>query len=55
MPNLEELREQQRANVQQRREFVKQWAEYVKHHSDEEWSSEVNDVIDSQYPAPDSR
>lgn len=50
MPNLEELREQQRENVAQRREFVKQWAEEVKTAPDEEWSAEVNTVVDSQYP-----
>lgn len=49
MPNLEELREQQRENVAQRREFVKTWAETVKTAPDEEWSTEVNTVIDSQY------
>lgn len=53
MPNLEELKEQQRENVRQRRAFVKQWAEYVRDHPDEEWSAEVNDVIDSQYPELD--
>lgn len=50
MPSLEELREQQRENLEQRREFVKLWAEYVRDTPDEEWSAEVNDVIDSQYP-----
>lgn len=50
MTNLEQLREQQRENVRDRREFVKLWAEYVRTHPDKEWSTEVNDVVDSQYP-----
>ena len=49
MPNLEKLRDQQRANVAQRREFVKRWAEHVRDTADEDWSAEVNEVIDSQY------
>jgi hypothetical protein len=48
MPNLEKLREQQRENIAERRAFVKQWAEYVRTHSDEEWSTQQNVLIDSQ-------
>ena len=40
MTNLNELRDQQRENIVERREFVKQWAEYVRTHSDEEWALE---------------
>lgn len=42
-----ELREQQRKNVTQRRAFIEQWAEYVRTHPDEEWSAQQNKVIDS--------
>jgi hypothetical protein len=48
MPNLEKLREQQQENIAERRAFVKQWAEFVKTHSDEEWSAQQNVLINSQ-------
>lgn len=48
MTNIDELREQQRENIAERREFVKHWAEYVRTHPDEEWSAQQNKVIDSQ-------
>lgn len=54
MPNLQELRAQQAANIAQRREFVKRWAAYVREADDREWSAEVNDVIDSQYEREES-
>lgn len=48
MTNLDELRDQQSENVAERREFIKQWAEYVRTHPDEEWSVQQNKVINSQ-------
>ena len=48
MTNLNELREQQRENIAERRAFIKQWAEFVRTHSDEEWSAQQNKVINSQ-------
>lgn len=48
MTNLDELRDQQRENVTERRAFIKQWAEYVKTHPDKEWSAQQNKLIDSQ-------
>ena len=48
MTNLDELRDQQRENTAERREFVKQWAEFVRTHSDQEWSAQQNRLIDSQ-------
>lgn len=48
MTSLDELRKQQRENTAERRAFVKQWAEFVKTHSDEEWSAQQNKLIDSQ-------
>jgi len=47
--DLEKLNEQKRENFQERLEFVQFWAEYIKSHSDEEWSSQQNVVIDSQF------
>ena len=35
-------------NNEDRMNFVKFWAEYVKSHSDEEWSKQQNIIIDSQ-------
>ena len=37
-----------RTNKEDRLNFVKFWAEYVKSHSDEEWSESQNVLIDSQ-------
>ncbi|MBS3074058.1 hypothetical protein J4447_01240 [Candidatus Pacearchaeota archaeon] len=37
-------------NREDRMNFVKYWAEYVRTHSDKEWSRQQNIVIDSQYP-----
>ena len=48
MTNLDELNDQQRENIAERRAFVKQWAEFVRTHPDEEWSVQQNTVIDSQ-------
>ena len=35
-------------NTEERRAFVKQWAEYVKTHDDEEWSRQQKKIVDSQ-------
>lgn len=35
-------------NKEDRLNFVKFWAEYVKTHSDKEWSKQQNVIIDSQ-------
>ncbi len=39
-----------RNNREDRRNFVIYWANYVRTHSDKEWSRQQNIVIDSQYP-----
>ncbi len=36
-------------NKEDRINFVKFWARYVKTHKDEEWSKQQNIIIDSQY------
>jgi len=36
-------------NKEDRINFVKYWAEYVKTHADEEWSEQQNIVVDSQF------
>jgi hypothetical protein len=35
-------------NRERRRKFVREWAEYVKSHSDEKWSKQQNVIINSQ-------
>lgn len=37
-----------RNNKEERLNFVKYWAEYVKTHSDKEWSKQQKVLIDSQ-------
>jgi len=37
-----------RDNREERINFVKYWAEYVRTHSDEEWSRQQNIIINSQ-------
>ena len=46
--SLEELEKKKKKNREQRREFVKYWADYIKNHSDAEWSRQQNVIIDSQ-------
>ena len=49
--DLEQLKRDKENNFKERLEFVKFWAEYIKAHSDEEWSEQQNIVIDSQFEA----
>lgn len=35
-------------NAKDRRAFIKQWAEYVRTHDDEEWSRQQKKIVDSQ-------
>ena len=44
----DEFERSQRQNAEQRRAFIKRWAEYVRTHDDEEWSRQQNTLIDSQ-------
>lgn len=43
-----EFERTQRQNVEDRRAFIKRWAEYVRTHDDEVWSRQQNKLIDSQ-------
>ena len=36
------------ANQRERREFIKEWAEYVRTHPDEDWGAQVNKLVDAQ-------
>lgn len=37
-----------KTNKEDRLNFVKYWADYVKNHSDEDWSEQQNIIINSQ-------
>ena len=46
--NLEELKKFKAQNAKERLEFIEFWANYVKTHSDKEWSKQQKVLIDSQ-------
>jgi hypothetical protein len=48
MINSETLEDKHERNQRQRYEFIKEWAEYVRTHPDDDWGEQVNIVIDSQ-------
>jgi hypothetical protein len=48
MLSSEEFERSRRDNVEERRAFIKRWAEFVRTHDDEEWSRQQNRLIDSQ-------
>ncbi len=48
MLSSDEFEEHHRRNIEQRRAFIKRWAEYVRTHDDAEWSRQQNTLINSQ-------
>jgi hypothetical protein len=46
--NLEELNKFKEQNAKERLWFIDYWVNYIKTHSDEEWSEQQNLLIDSQ-------
>lgn len=55
-PDLDALDAKHERNRQQRLEFVKFWAEYVRTHPDEEWARQQKVVIDGQiHPPPEEQ
>ena len=48
MVDLDELGDFKEQNKKERLQFVKYWANYVKTHSDKDWSLQQNIVIDAQ-------
>ena len=46
--DLKELEKEKEKNLEERFEFIKKWAEYIKTHSDEEWGEQQKMLIDSQ-------
>lgn len=47
--NEEEINKEIERNFKERLSFIKVWAEYVKTHSDEDWSEQQNLLINSQF------
>jgi hypothetical protein len=39
-----------KTNKEDRMNFIKYWAQYIRTHSDKEWSSQQKVLIDSQIP-----
>lgn len=46
--DLKELEKEKEKNFEERMKFIDYWAEYVKSHSDKEWSEQQNKIINSQ-------
>jgi hypothetical protein len=46
--DLEELKEFKKKNARERLKFIDFWVNYIKTHSDKEWSSQQKVLIDSQ-------
>ena len=46
--DLKELREFKIKNAEERLKFIDFWVDYIKRHSDEEWSKQQAVIIDSQ-------
>ena len=48
--DLNELRKFKEQNAKERLEFIDFWVNYIKTHSDKEWSSQQKVLIDAQIP-----
>jgi hypothetical protein len=46
--DLEELERDKKKNFEERMKFIDFWADYIKKHSDKEWSKKQKLLIDSQ-------
>ena len=46
--NIQELKLERKKNFEERIWFIKYWANYIKSHSDEDWSKGQAVLIDSQ-------
>ncbi len=46
--DLEELKRFKKKNAEERMKFIDYWVDYIKSHSDKEWSRQQNIVINSQ-------
>ncbi|WP_158059316.1 hypothetical protein [Halorussus halophilus] len=48
MSNSPELEQKHADNRQERLEFIKEWADYVRTHPDDVWGPQVNKLVNSQ-------
>lgn len=48
MTDSPDLDEKHARNREERLSFIREWAEYVRTHSDDVWGEQVNDLVDSQ-------
>ena len=48
MSDSKDLDRKHERNLADRREQIKQWAEYVRTHPDRDWSEQVNTLINAQ-------
>jgi hypothetical protein len=48
MKNSRTVEDVLEANQRERREFIKEWAEYVRTHPDEDWGAQVNKLVNAQ-------
>lgn len=46
--NLKKLEKERENNFKERLKFIELWVNYIKKHKDEEWSSQQNELINSQ-------
>jgi len=46
--NLKEIEKERKKNFKERLKFIEYWVNYIKTHSDKEWSSQQNELINSQ-------
>lgn len=46
--NSDALEDARSRNVEQRREFIRRWARYIRTHDDAVWSEQQNTLIDAQ-------
>jgi len=51
--DLEKLESWKKKNSEERLRFVEYWANYVREHSDEEWSKQQNVLIEGQFGGED--
>lgn len=48
MSNSSQLDDKHARNRQERLRFIKEWAEYVRTHPDDDWGEQVNRLVNSQ-------
>lgn len=47
--NLKKLEEKRSKNIEERRKFIKFWANYIEEHSDKKWSKQQKKLLDIQF------